>query len=103
MYVKVDLEIVEIFNDDVLFIVEEHEEQNVMDPVHPHKVKIYLRDSQIIDGYLTEFTLKNIDHLILNENNIESIRSVIDKYIGNILKYKRRLESLIKKLKQRIK
>jgi hypothetical protein len=100
MYVKVDQEIVEIFDDDILFIINE---EQVSDPVHPHQVKIYLRDSQIVNGYLTEFTTINTKHLFLDEQNIESIRLIFDHYVGHIPKYKRRLESLIKKLKQRIK
>jgi hypothetical protein len=100
MYVKVGVEIIEIFNDDVLFIAEE---QQVSDPVYPHQVKIYLRNSQMIDGYLTEFTMKNTEHLFLNKNNIESIRLIFDRHVGHITKYRRRLDSLIKKLKQQIK
>jgi hypothetical protein len=102
MYVKVEMDLIEILNEYILFIVYE---QNISDD--SHQVTIYLRDSKqqyskVIQGYINDFTLKSTEHLFLGEQEVETLQTIFDKLLTNEPKHQRRLGSVFKKIKRKL-
>lgn len=93
MFIKTEDKIIEIFNENILFIDLINKDDNLEDT----QVKVYLRDGQTIEGFITRYSLTNHPQLILNKNQWIGLKNVFDDKLKRN-KYKRRLDSIFRVL-----
>jgi len=73
MFVQVNHEILEILNDDVLFILRKHK-INSNEP----NVILYKRDGKILEAWMNEYSLVLYSKFIMDEDKWENLKYKVD-------------------------
>lgn len=101
MLLRIYTEILEIPDDNILFIVlsETKEYQKELDPkLYP--VRVYLRNGSIKEGHMTDYSLKIHSNLLLDETQLGALEKIFYDRVKENDKYRRRLHKLFKFLKK---
>lgn len=98
MLVRIYSEIIDLPNDSILFIMLNGQPTDEMPKIYP--VKIYLRNGEVKEGHMTEYSMGLHYRLILNWKQLEVIHNLVDEHINEYPKYSRRLRSIFKFLKK---
>jgi hypothetical protein len=101
MLLRIYTEILEIPDDNILFIVlsEPKEYQKEIDPkLYP--VRVYLRNGLIKEGHMTDYSLKIHSNLLLDKPQLDALEKIFYDRVKENDKYTRRLHKLFKFLKK---
>lgn len=94
MFLKINDHIEEYFNETILFIELIHK-----DPLQEDiPVKVYFRDGEMKEGWMTKYSLNIHSNLVINKKQLEILESIFEKKVDKS-RYRTRLGKLVAFLK----
>ena len=98
MLVRIYTDIIDIVNDNVLFIILKGHPEEYNPRVYP--VKIYLRNGETQEGMMTDYSLRIHSRLILDVKQLTVIENMIHDNVKNNKKYDKKNRTLFQFVKK---